>query len=176
MHVPFFQGFYLCLKDPKSSCRPLCSQRLSPVTALNGTRVQDLTAVSACWAEATAAMCSQKIGPGQRGFLSAFFNVASAKIRLHFHRTTQTKNKTKKRSSSVSFSPWSGPIQVTGYAPKSVMNSCLVLPCLEFKAVSQPCPVLAREQGRQEYSLEVRPREKRESGQLFLEALGVGFL
>lgn len=36
------------------------------------------------------------------------------------------------------FSPWSGPIQVTGYAWKSVMNSCLVLPCLEFKAVSQP--------------------------------------
>lgn len=70
-----------------------------------------------------------------------FFNVPSAKIKFYFHRTTQTKNKIEKSYLALyHFPPWSGPIQVTGYAQKSVMNSCLVLPCLEFKAVSQPMP------------------------------------
>lgn len=157
-------------------CRGFCSQRLRPVLALGSTWVQDQTSVSARWAEATAATRFPENGPGRRSSLSVFFSVSRAKIKFHFHWTTQTKNKIEKSDLVLyHFSPWSGPIQVTGYALKSVMNSCLALPCLEFKAVSQPMPRVMAPQSRQGYLWKVRPRVKRESGQLFLEALAVGF-
>lgn len=60
--------------------------------------------MSACWAVTTAATCFPKKWARPKDSLSVFFNVPSAKIKFHFHRTTQTENKIK-LSSSVSFSP-----------------------------------------------------------------------
>jgi hypothetical protein len=79
----------------------------------------------------------QKNGPGRNSSLSQFFNVAGAKITFHFLRTIHTKNKILKKV--IQFCIVFPMVRShSGHWPctESVMNSCLVLPGLEFEDAS----------------------------------------